>query len=264
MRDLLFDELSLLSEEERNKINSISIALNNDIPGTEIGLLIINSNDGVDPHTAGVAHYNRIELGDAGKDNGVLLIFAIGDRHVELIPGRRYNELFNKDASVSLLKSVVIPHMKAGRQGDGMIAGMQAIAQRIKDFELSDGQIPISQEISSVSPQNKKNGSWFWPVMIGGFLIVLVGSIIGYIQSHKCPQCKGWVAITHKTITSATYTSEGTGWETKDCTKCSYHEESTYRIPKLEERTSSSNDDDDDRSSGGGSSDGDGGGGADW
>ena len=55
MRNLIFDELGILTPDEVNKLENVISSLSSDAPGVEIGIKITGSNLGEDPHAAGVS-----------------------------------------------------------------------------------------------------------------------------------------------------------------------------------------------------------------
>jgi hypothetical protein len=150
MRNLIFDEIGLLSEQETEILRTVIVSLNRDFPGVEIGVRIIDSNCGDDPHSAGVREYNRIHLGQTGVNNGVLIIFAMSDRHVELTPGIRYNILLNRLEATGLLKEAVVPLMQVGIPGEAVVTAVKAVAQRIRRFEISLTQDPKSSGLTGM------------------------------------------------------------------------------------------------------------------
>lgn len=58
---------------------------------------------------------------------------------------------------------------------------------------------------------------------------------------ERCPDCSyRTVEVRKSTLEAATYTSEGLQLITRDCRHCSYHDEDTIRLPRLQRTTSSS------------------------
>jgi uncharacterized membrane protein YgcG len=290
MRNLIFDDIGILSEQETEKLRMVIVSLNKDLPGVEIGVKIIDSNRGEDPHSAGVREYNRICLGQSGVNNGVLIVFAMGDRHVELIPGIRYNSLLNRLEATGLLKETVVPLMQVGMPGEAVVAAAGAVALRIRGFEASFGKIAKRSGVTGMlgggndsesfsaqrqrafkilnEEENPLRINSFW-IFIASFAIAVIFTAY-LLSNHLCPQCHGWMSISEREIVSPTYTSRGRGMRVKDCQKCNYHREIEHSIAPKSDRTSNDNwntwggSGGGSGGGGGGAADGGGGGGADW
>jgi len=53
MRNLIFDELGILTPDEIKKLGNVISSLSSDAPGVELGIKITGSNLGKDPHADG-------------------------------------------------------------------------------------------------------------------------------------------------------------------------------------------------------------------
>jgi uncharacterized protein len=101
----------------------------------ELVVLIIRSTKGENHHEFALKTFNSWGVGSGERHDGVLILFAIDDRRVEIVPGRRYQHLFTQQASTDLLTTHVVPLMRAGKMADGVIAATRQVADMVTRFE---------------------------------------------------------------------------------------------------------------------------------
>ncbi|MBX3465373.1 MAG: TPM domain-containing protein [Planctomycetes bacterium] len=130
----LRDDAGLLDGSMHSAVRRLCVELERDT-GAELGVLIVRSAGGEDPRAFGLRVFNAWGVGKRGVDNGVLLLFAMEDRRIELIAGLGYEDLFTPAASSSLLQETVVPRMRAGQPADAVLTGVRAVAYRMREHE---------------------------------------------------------------------------------------------------------------------------------
>ncbi|MCO5168240.1 MAG: TPM domain-containing protein [Planctomycetes bacterium] len=130
----LRDDADLLDGSLHNAIRRLCVDLERDT-GAELAVLIVRSAGGDDPRRFGLRVFNVWGVGKRGLDNGVLLLFAMEERRVELIAGLGYEDLFTEASSSSLLQETVVPRMRAGEPGEAILTGVRAVAYRMREHE---------------------------------------------------------------------------------------------------------------------------------
>lgn len=133
----LNDELGLLDDGMALEVKRLSQLLYRDFK-SEMAVLIIRSTDGVNANDYALRVFNHWTLGQAGVDNGMLILFAIDDRRVEIMPGTRYKSHFSSSFCTNLLTRYVVPEMKAGRPAQGVLMAAREVAAEIRRIEESD------------------------------------------------------------------------------------------------------------------------------
>ena len=88
-------------------------------------------------------HWN---IGQKGKDNGVLLIVAPNERKVRIEVGYGLEPLLTDAASSQIVNEVILPDFRAGHMEQGVVEGTQAIlsvlgGKSVPVVAQSDGQI---------------------------------------------------------------------------------------------------------------------------
>ena len=71
--------------------------------------------------------FNQWGIGDARTNNGVLLLVAKDARRVEIECGVSLNYRFNSVWCNSMLKTNVVPALKEGNYGEGVLAAVKQI-----------------------------------------------------------------------------------------------------------------------------------------
>ena len=82
------------------------------------------------PTTAGEPHrrfatdlFNRWQLGDGARNDGLLLFVALADRRSEIILGDGLDSPGQRSASQRIMDQVMVPHFRAGRPGRAILDG---------------------------------------------------------------------------------------------------------------------------------------------
>lgn len=136
----LNDEIALLSSSDAQAVKRVSQELFRDFK-CEMGVLIIRTTRGENAGDFAERVFNHWGLGQAGVNNGMLILFAIDDRRVEIKPGIRYRSHFNESFCTSLLTRFVVPEMRANRPGSGVMAAAREVAAEIRRCEEALGNV---------------------------------------------------------------------------------------------------------------------------
>jgi uncharacterized membrane protein YgcG len=136
--------------------------------------------------------FNTWKLGEAGKDNGVLLVIAPSERKVRIETGRGVGGKLTDLQSSDIIRTRVSPHLAAGdfagaiddgtngiEQALGLCAGQAAVAPvRAKTGRYGWGDIPLPLTLAGVSLLLLL----FWrtrpPVFLGAFALCFVGPML--------------------------------------------------------------------------------------
>lgn len=164
----LNDEIGLLDAQTAQEVKRFSQLLYRD-HRSELAVLIISSTNGQNAGQYAEQVFNHWGLGQAGVNNGMLILFAMNDRRVEIKPGIRYRNRFSESFCTNLLNRYVVPEMKAGRAKDGVLAAVREVAAEIRSFETSgqssgnagspSGQTRPGEQSSTGSGNYSQSGS---------------------------------------------------------------------------------------------------------
>ncbi|MDR3052026.1 MAG: TPM domain-containing protein [Oscillospiraceae bacterium] len=79
----------------------------------------------------GMDLFNSWGIGDAKRNDGVLLIFARGDREVDIVPGRGLENILNAGTRGDLLDDYAMPGLKRGDYSKALADVFVATCQRV-------------------------------------------------------------------------------------------------------------------------------------
>ncbi len=154
----LNDEIGLLDDQMAAEIKQISQLLYRDFK-SEMAILIMHSTDGANHNDYAQRVFNDWKLGQAGSDSGILIMFAIDDEGIEIIPGVRYQDKFNVEFCTNLLTTHVDPEIKAGRTAQGVLAATREVAAAIRQSEETGTGLSYDQTESTKSSESTANKS---------------------------------------------------------------------------------------------------------
>ncbi len=123
----IVDQAGLLSAEQRTQVQAI-IDRVEEKTGTELAVLTVASVPGGTPKEFATEVFNSWGIGKKGADNGVLVMVSIGDRRVEIETGYGVESILTDGRIGQVLDNHVVPHFKGRRFGDGIVAGVGALA----------------------------------------------------------------------------------------------------------------------------------------
>ena len=157
------DYANLLDQRSKQQIESVCIDLKKHT-GAELAVAIVNTTSPIDSKTYAVKLFEKWKIGQAGKDNGILLLLAVVDRRVEIEVGYGLEGAINDAMAGRMLDTYVVPYFAKGNFSEGLLAGVMAISKRIEDKYYGKPD----------TEQNRlENDSQFLPFLIG-FIVFLV------------------------------------------------------------------------------------------
>ena len=135
------DYADVIDDSMERQMIALSQAVQ-DATGAGIAAVVVDS---VAPY-ADVEEYSlrlasEWDPGDREKDSGVLFVLALEERQVRIEVGYGLEGTIPDGRAGEILDSVVLPLLRAGNYGDGLLAGMREVANLIAEdygVELSD------------------------------------------------------------------------------------------------------------------------------
>lgn len=103
-------------------------------------------------------------IGDKEKDAGVLFVLLPKDRAVWIEVGYGLEGVITDGLSGSVSRQLMTPLFREGRYGEGLVAGVTAVAQRIaKERNVSLGDLPAAPR---ASPRPQGRGMPLWALIL--------------------------------------------------------------------------------------------------
>lgn len=118
----------------------------NDTGYGQLGVLVVNTTNGVPPRKFATDVFNAWGIGHAQWKNGILLFAALGDRKAEIVlgDGLHYVSTAQTDA---VMATAVVPNFKAGRPDLALLEGAKALALLLDPAPTAAPE-PVSTQVS--------------------------------------------------------------------------------------------------------------------
>jgi uncharacterized protein len=130
------DYAQILSVDEACQLESISTNLK-EHNGAELGIAIVKTVAPLDSKSYAIGLFNNWQLGQKGKDNGVLILLARQERRIEIEVGYGLEGILNDAKCGEIIDKFALPSFKHGKMGEGLIATAQKIATDISGPETN-------------------------------------------------------------------------------------------------------------------------------
>ncbi len=135
------DRANLLSAEQENRLNLLLSQLERET-GVEMAVVTVRRVQGTTPKQFATELFNRWGIGKKGADNGVLLLISLGDRRIEVETGYSLEAILPDSVVGAILDEQVIPRFRNGDYAGGIIAGAEAIAERVRKAQSQGAYEP--------------------------------------------------------------------------------------------------------------------------
>ncbi|MBT8184772.1 MAG: TPM domain-containing protein [Eudoraea sp.] len=131
----VYDYIGLLKSAEKSDLEQKLIGYS-DSTSTQIVVAIIESTEGENINFLGAQWGEKWGIGQADKDNGVLVLLAQGDRRIAINTGYGVEGALTDALSKRIIDRVIIPEFKKGDYYQGLNKGSDAIfAALLGEFE---------------------------------------------------------------------------------------------------------------------------------
>jgi uncharacterized protein len=151
----------------------------------------------IEPFATGL--FNYWGIGDAARNDGILMLIAIQDRSMRLELGAGYPKQMDRTAK-NIIDQVMIPAFKQQNYASGIEKGVQ---ETINLIRLDGGSPERSSSLYLSDQSDSENGlmTFFkWAAGVGGGILA---TILGLFQANKwnrerprvCPKCKGTMQL---------------------------------------------------------------------
>ncbi len=126
LRGRVVDEASVLNASDEQRISALLQEIETKSTD-QIVVVTVKSLQGMAIEDYGIRLARHWEIGQAGKDNGVLLIVAPIERRVRIEVGRGLEGVLPDALAGLIIRRQILPLFKKGRLGDGILAGVKDI-----------------------------------------------------------------------------------------------------------------------------------------
>jgi uncharacterized protein len=119
------DQAGVLSGAELRRLETLARAAREleGRRGVQLQVLVVKTLDGEAIEDFSMRVAEAWKLGDAGRDDGVLLLLAVEDRKVRIEVGNGVEGKLTDAQSGRIIRNVLAPAFRVGRYGDGLYEG---------------------------------------------------------------------------------------------------------------------------------------------
>lgn len=174
------------------------------------------------------ALFNAWGVGEADRNDGILMLVATDDREVRIALGSGYDAVYDGRAA-RVLSTAVLPEFRAGRLAGGIEAGIASTRERLIAPFLAGQPVTLTDGF-----EEEGSGSSGLPIAggIGGIIALAAYGIWSSARSRRtCPKCgQQTLTRTREVISPAGMFSSGSGLEHLTCTSCGFNDRRSYTI----------------------------------
>ena len=220
----------LLSADERNAIQDAAEQLHT-LTGVEMVTVLLDDIGEADAFDFAYDLFNEWGIGDSETNTGVLLFFTMQQHDIRITTGKGLEGLLPDAVCYDIIVDDIIPLLRQGQYGAGLLAGNQAVTQRLTT------QQALQELLLGYRPKEPTEQPWKGLSLFALFIAMIAG--LAYWAAPRCPQCKKKGARTKDEIlVYATYTASGRGIHHHTCRSCGHRWDEPYTIAKRTRSTS--------------------------
>ncbi len=179
------DAAGVLDAAQRARLNRQIDDLERDT-GAEIAVVILRRAVDATPKEYATELLNRWGVGKRDADNGALMLVALEERRIEIEVGYGLEPILTDAAVGEILDREVVPRFRAGNIADGISAGVQALAERIRAAQTGGVYEPMP---ASTGEPTHSPAPMIALLVLGGGVIVLLAFALRE-RPPKCPICQ--------------------------------------------------------------------------
>ncbi|MBA3910457.1 MAG: hypothetical protein C0524_11370 [Rhodobacter sp.] len=175
------------------------------------------------------ALFNAWGVGEADRNDGILMLVATEAREVRIALGGGYDAVYDGRAA-RVLSTAVLPEFREGRIAGGIEAGIVSSRERLITPFLEGRPVTVTDGFADETPSSLP-----WVAGIGG-----LAGLIGYgfwsraRARRTCPSCGAQTLNrTKEVIDPPTRSSSGTGLQHLTCQACGFVDRRSFSIPAL-------------------------------
>ncbi|MGB3177916.1 MAG: TPM domain-containing protein [Albidovulum sp.] len=228
------DFADVIAPEAETRIRSALETLKADT-GVEMTVLTIQSRSAFEAagslEAFSTGLFNHWGIGDANRNDGILLLVATEDRETRIELGSGYHQGYDVTAQ-DIISRWMVPAFRDLRWADGAEAGTREVIARIARRHAA--QLPPEPVPSSPKGLLERAMEWIpWAAFAALGAFILFGRRLrdGFARFSRCPECGQRGLHRHRDLLDGTEESpKRHGRLTTTCRHCDYRTEKDYQI----------------------------------
>lgn len=170
--DLVVDFAGVLSDAEAQSLRTKLEAFDRET-STQLLIVTMPTLDGADPAQFATELGQQWGVGQAGKDNGAVVLVSIGDRQVFIATGYGLEGAITDAEASRIVRNVIVPNFRQGN----FYAGLSGAADAL--MEASRGEFAPEPARTGGAPSGT---DWVVVVLVVIILLFVIG---GLLSNHK-------------------------------------------------------------------------------
>ena len=139
MESRILDFANLLNAEQKKSIFTLMQDLESKT-GSQIGILTINSLDGMSINEYAREKANMMKLGRPKFKDGILIVFSVNDRLIRIEVGLGLEKIITNEISTLINQYVMAPQFRRFSYAQGFYNGIKSLSERIISNQNLIGQ----------------------------------------------------------------------------------------------------------------------------
>jgi uncharacterized protein len=171
------DLAQVLTDAERVEIGQKLVAYNKQ-NGFSLVVLTVRSLDGMPIEDYAYETAKAWNLGDAARDDGVLLLVAKAERKIRIETGKGADGVLTDLQANVIIREVMGPKLRRGNYGEGITAGVDALGAALSNLPIPDSLKGASSRMRSGPGANAGFGFGMIMIIGGGLILMLLLSVV--------------------------------------------------------------------------------------
>lgn len=149
----------------------------------EIFVVALQSTGDVDLKSFATELFNNWGIGKKGKDNGLLILLVLDQKKVTMETGYGIEGVLPDAICIRIIDNDMVPLMKQGQIGPGMLAGVQAVLKVLSD-PAAAAEIYADPAVQQKAQWEQKK-AMLYNLLIGYLILTLIVLIFSINSSSK-------------------------------------------------------------------------------
>jgi uncharacterized protein len=260
LSDGISDYAGVLEPETEARLNQ-SLQAARDETGIHIAVAVIDTAATYDWTgrfvDLGTQWFNAWGLGDATRNDGILMLIATQDREMRIVLGAGYDVIWDGRAQ-RVIDTAMLPAFRNEEYPTGIEAGVASAIEHLARPFASKEEVTEDSGFPAEDGDSKLVFGLFVLVFGGFFVWDRFGSTVtrGITRFRRCPTCGTRHLHYERTVLRAAEEAvSGSGIRGVSCSQCGYEDRQSFTLPsKAEQRRKRTSGSGGGRSSGGGAS----------
>ena len=167
----VIDQANVLSAADNQQLSDKLRAIH-DAGRAQIGLVLVKSTQGEAIFDYAARVFTAWKLGDAKRDNGLLIVVATQDRKIQILTGYGLEGIIPDVIASRIIREQITPPFKTGQYAAGLYAGIDQI-DGILQQDPETAKAAADQMKAQQSQQQSQGG-----VFSGGLILLLVVLVV--------------------------------------------------------------------------------------